>query len=62
MPAGAPARCTESADAWTAASAALFLATEAPNDPKHWSDAGAHVARAAEIEEALFTSLAETVG
>ena len=62
VPAGAPARCTESADAWTAASAALFLATEAPNDPKHWSDAGAHVARAAEIEEALFTSLAETVG
>ena len=62
VPEGAPARCGDAADAWTAASAALFLATEAPNDPKHWQEAGRCIDRAAEFEEVLFTELAEAVG
>jgi len=62
VPATAPGLATEAADAWTAASAALFRASDAPDDPAPYREAGAHVERAAEIESTLFVQLAETVG
>lgn len=62
VPESAPALCTSAADEWTAASSALFRAKDAPEDPAPWKDASAHVARAADLEEALFTQLAEAVG
>ncbi len=62
VPKSAPALCTQAADEWTAASNALFLAKDAPHEPGPWKDAAGHVARAADLEETLFTRLAEAAG
>lgn len=62
VPADAEARCVEAADGWTAASTALFRASETPHDPTRWQEAGAAIARVAEIEQALFSQLADRVG
>ena len=62
VPAEAPALATSAADQWTAASAALFRASDEPELQSHWDAAGHHVARAADLEERLFIGLAKTVG
>jgi len=62
VPATAPQLATDAADAWTAASAALFRASDSPEEAANYEEAGKHVERAAELESALFTQLAETVG
>ena len=62
VPAHAADAMTQSADAWTATSAALFRASDRPGDPEPWREAGAHVARVHDIETRLFDELAERYG
>ena len=62
VPESAPALSTQAADEWTAASADILRARDTPNDPGPWKDAAGHVLRAAELEEQLFTQLAEAAG
>ena len=62
VPESAPALCVAAADEWTAASTDILRARDTPGDPGPWKDAGGHIARAAELEETLFTRLADTVG
>ena len=62
VPETAPGLAIAAADEWTAASAALFRASDTPEDPVPYREAGKHVAKAAEIEERLFVQLAEAVG
>ena len=58
-PPDAPLQARAAADAWTAASAALFRASETPTNPAPWSEAARCVDLAAEIEETLFRALAD---
>ena len=62
VPADAPDLATRAADEWTAASSALFLASEEPGLQTHWDAAGRHVSKAADLEKHLFAVLAESVG
>ncbi len=62
VPETAAERMTESADAWTAASSALFRASDTPGDPAPWREAGGHLGRAYEIEAQLFSELADGLG
>jgi hypothetical protein len=62
VPASAPGLCLSAADEWTAASTDILRARDTPADPGPWQDAAGHIARAAEIEETLFTRLADAVG
>jgi len=62
VPDSAPALCLAAADEWTAASTDILRARDTPHDPAPWKDAAGHVTRAAELEEMLFTRLADTVG
>jgi hypothetical protein len=59
VPEDAPDRAVEAADAWTAVSNALFQASREDADPDHWKDAAMHAARVADLEERLFTALAD---
>ena len=61
MPADAPALCLSAADAWTAASTDILRARDTPAETGPWQDAAGHIARAAELEETLFTRLADAV-
>lgn len=61
VPADAARRATDAADAWTAASAALFSASES-NGAEHWDAAARAVEGATDVEEALFGDLADGVG
>jgi hypothetical protein len=60
VPAVAPALALEAADAWTAVSAALFAASNEVANAQHWGDASGHAHRVAEIEDRLFSMLADT--
>jgi hypothetical protein len=62
VPAGASKRAIEAADAWTAASAALFRASDRPGEAAPWLEAADHVDRAAGVEHTLFRALADHVG
>ncbi|MEM9175416.1 MAG: BtrH N-terminal domain-containing protein [Myxococcota bacterium] len=62
VPASAPALGLAAADEWTAASTDILRARDTPNDPAPWNDAADHVRRAADLEETLFTRLADAVG
>lgn len=61
VPADAPALCLSAADAWTAASTDILRARDTPAETGPWQDAAGHIARAAELEETLFTRLADAV-
>ncbi|MCR9096962.1 MAG: BtrH N-terminal domain-containing protein [bacterium] len=62
VPESAPDLCVSAADEWTAASGDILRARDTPGDPGPWKDAAGHIARAAELEETLFTRLADAVG
>ena len=49
------------ADTWTAVSNSLFQASRDESNTQHWDDAAGHANRVADLEEALFTSLADKV-
>ncbi len=59
VPELAPGLSLEAADAWTAVSNALFAASKQESNPRHWNDAAEHAVRAADIEERLFSLLAD---
>lgn len=59
VPEPAPRLSVEAADAWTEASNALFAASQEVSDSASWSRASVHAHRAADLEERLFTMLAD---
>lgn len=59
VPESAPGLATFAADAWTAASAALFVASDREGDPAPWAEAADHLRRAAEVEQDLFERIAD---
>jgi hypothetical protein len=61
VPEIAPALALEAADSWTAVSNALFAASRDESNAQHWKDAAEHAVRVADLEERLFSSLADAV-
>lgn len=61
VPADASQLATRAADGWTAASAALFKASE-KDEQSHWDEAAKQVERATEVERRLFQDLLDAVG
>jgi hypothetical protein len=61
VPESAPDLAIEAADRWTAVSNSLFQASRDESNTHHWDDAARHAIRVADIEERLFTSLADKV-
>ena len=59
VPEFAPALALEAADAWTAVSNALFAASREEPNAQYWKDAAEHAVRVADLEERLFSSLAD---
>ncbi len=59
VPATAEAEAWAAADAWTAVSDALFQASRPQSDGVHFEEAARHARRVAELEEALFSRLAD---
>ncbi len=55
----APGLSTAAADAWTETSNALFAASREDSDDRCWDEAGDAASRAADLEERLFTMLAD---
>jgi hypothetical protein len=60
VPEEAPTLAWEAADEWTATSDALFAASREGADAILWNEAAVHAGRAAEIEERLFSLLANS--
>ena len=61
VPKFAPRLAVEAADTWTAVSNSLFQASRDESNTQHWNDAAGHANRVADLEEQLFTSLADNV-
>ncbi len=62
VPEGASTLATRAADGWTALSHCLAAAAQEGADAEHWKQAAEHAVKVAQLEDELFSRLADRVG